>query len=70
MNATPERMVAMIVADANTEIEKSNLIAGSTYAWNAALKTFGLTAASREASPVIDEVIRILCANREVHIVR
>ena len=71
MTATTERMVAMIVAETNVDqVAKTNLIAGSAYAWNRALARFGYTTDSPEASPVIDDVIRILCAARDVEITR
>lgn len=72
MTATPreystDEAVAIIVSAYNLdEAGKSNLIAGSGYAWDAALKMVNMTRDDNEASLVVDRVIVILCRTRGV----
>lgn len=64
-----DEAVAIIVSAYNLdEAGKSNLIAGSGYAWDAALKMVNMTRDDNEASLVIDRVIVILCRTRGVTI--
>lgn len=65
---TAAEMTAIIVASTIDEATKSNLIAGSGYAWNEALRPFGLTTDDQAASEVIGSVQAILCRQRGVEL--